>query len=221
MNDKMIRDFKGIWIPKEVWLDTRLGALDKIILVEIDSLDANEEGCYASNQYLADFCQCTETKISTSVSKLIQLRYIEILKFDGRKRFLKSRLKKIERQTLNNLKADFKKINDINIYNNINNNNNIYNIYGEFKNVKLTEEEYKKLEEKKLLPYIEKLSAYMKSKGKRYKSHYATILNWSRKDTKVVKVDTIPNWFDKEQDVKILSKNEIEEMENILKEIGE
>jgi len=216
MNDEMIRDFKGIWIPKEVWFDTRLGALDKIILVEIDSLDANEEGCYASNQYLAEFCQCTETKISTSVSKLIQLKYIEILKFDGRKRYLKSRLKEIKRQTLNNLKADFKKIKDINIYNNID--NNIYNIYGEFKNVKLTEEEYKKLEEKNLLPYIEKLSAYMKSKGKRYKSHYATILTWSRKDINK-KEDIIPEWFDRDLENPNLAS--ASEMNKILKEIEE
>lgn len=54
--------------------------------------------------------------------------------------------------------------------------------YGEFKNVLLTEEEYTKLEKSNLLPYIEKLSSYIASKNKKYKSHYATILTWSRKD---------------------------------------
>lgn len=121
--EELNRDFKGIWIPKDIWLDKRLNALDKIILVEIDSLDATEEGCYASNKYLADFCQCTETKISTSIKKLVELGYIKITSFDGRKRYIKSRLKEIERQTLKNLKADFKKIKDNNIYNNIDNNN--------------------------------------------------------------------------------------------------
>lgn len=123
--EELNRDFKGIWIPKGIWLDKRLNALDKIILVEIDSLDATEEGCYASNKYLADFCQCTETKISTSIKKLVEIGYIKITSFDGRKRYIKSRLKEIERQTLKNLKADFKKIKDNNIYNNIDNNNNI------------------------------------------------------------------------------------------------
>jgi len=57
--------------------------------------------------------------------------------------------------------------------------------YGEFQNVLLTDEEFTKLTEK--LGYrtgaeIEKLSAYMKSKGKRYKDHYATILSWTRRD---------------------------------------
>lgn len=57
---------------------------------------------------------------------------------------------------------------------------------GEFGNVNLTEEELEKLQGQ--FPYdwqerIEKLSQYMASKGKRYKSHYATILTWARKET--------------------------------------
>lgn len=71
--------------------------------------------------------------------------------------------------------------------NNINNDNNINNnIYGEFKNVVLSNEELEKLKDKysNYEEYIEKLSAYMASKGKRYKSHYATILAWARKDKK-------------------------------------
>ena len=91
-------------------------------------------------------------------------------------------------------------------------------IYGEFKNVKLTKEEYKKLEEKKLLPYIEQLSSYIASSGKKYKSHYATILNWSRKD-KSTNNDIIPKWMDKDIDSNISNK-EKEEMDEILKEIG-
>lgn len=95
---------------------------------------------------------------------------------------------------------------------------NSIDIYGEFKNVKLTKNEYNKLKENNLLPYIEKLSAYMKSKGKQYKSHYATILNWSRKD-KSSNNDIIPKWMDKDIDSSISNK-EKEEMDEILKEIG-
>ena len=58
---------------------------------------------------------------------------------------------------------------------------------GEFENVLFTVEELEKLKER--FPYdwvdrIERLSAYMQSTGKRYKSHYATVLNWARKDEK-------------------------------------
>jgi hypothetical protein len=58
--------------------------------------------------------------------------------------------------------------------------------YGEFANVLLTDEEHKKLKDKfnsSTNEYIERLSAYIAQSGKRYKSHYATILNWSRNDT--------------------------------------
>lgn len=108
------RDFKGVWIPKEVWLDKRLSMLDKGILTEIDSLDMGENGCFASNEHLAEFCQCSLTKVSTSISKLIELGYVSVVSFDGRKRFLKSRLSKSERQTFKNCEADFQKVKDSN-----------------------------------------------------------------------------------------------------------
>ena len=39
------RDFKGIWIPKEIWLDSNLTWSEKMLLVEIDSLATLEKGC--------------------------------------------------------------------------------------------------------------------------------------------------------------------------------
>ena len=49
------RDFKGIWIPKEIWLDSNLTWSEKMLLVEIDSLATLEKGCIATNEYLSDF----------------------------------------------------------------------------------------------------------------------------------------------------------------------
>ena len=115
------RDFKGVWISKEVWLDTRLNALDKVILTEVDSLDQGEKGCFASNKHIAEFCQCSETKVSTAISKLIELGYIYVKSFDGRQRTLKSRLSNFERQTYKKDEADFKKVKESNTYNNSNN----------------------------------------------------------------------------------------------------
>lgn len=60
--------------------------------------------------------------------------------------------------------------------------------YGEYKNVLLTDEELEKLQ-KEYPDYqerIERLSSYVASTGKSYKSHYATIRNWARNDKKKV-----------------------------------
>ena len=56
--------------------------------------------------------------------------------------------------------------------------------YGEYKNVLLTDDEFEKLkaEYADYLDRIERLSSYIASTGKTYKSHYATIRNWARAD---------------------------------------
>ena len=68
---------------------------------------------------------------------------------------------------------------------NLNSNLNLKNVYGEFGKVKLTLEEYKKLiermGEKNTNILIMDLDNYIASKGKKYSSHYATILNWARR----------------------------------------
>lgn len=108
MNEQ--RDFKGVWIPKEIWLDTRLNATEKIILIEIDSLSNEEKGCYASNEYLANFCQCSERKVSEAISKLIKCEYIYVESFNGRTRILRSKLSNYARQTSKNCEAESQKM---------------------------------------------------------------------------------------------------------------
>lgn len=58
-------------------------------------------------------------------------------------------------------------------------------LYGTFQNISLTDEEYINLKDKlkdHTDTMIEKLSSYMKSTGKSYKNHYATLLSWYEKD---------------------------------------
>lgn len=112
------RDFKGVWIPKEVWLDTRLTALDKVILTEIDSLDQSERGCYASNKHIADFCQCSEAKVSKSISLLIKLGYLYLQHFDGRQRELKSRFTKNNNLPCKKYEAECENLGQSNTYTN-------------------------------------------------------------------------------------------------------
>lgn len=93
--------------------------------------------------------------------------------------------------------------------------------FGEFKNVLLSEEELEKLKQR-FSDYelrIEKLSNYIASKGDRYKSHYATILNWARNEKKESDVAEIkPEWYGKEVKKKEMTQEEVEELENILSE---
>ena len=56
------RDFKGIWIPKEIWLSSNLSLMEKVLFVEISSLD-NERGCFASNRYFAEFFGISDRQI--------------------------------------------------------------------------------------------------------------------------------------------------------------
>ena len=76
------------------------------------------------------------------------------------------------------------------------------NKYGEYENVLLTDEEFQKLQNEypDYLDRIENLSSYMASTGKAYKSHYATIKNWAKKDKeqqKNVRQEVVPSWMKK------------------------
>ncbi|HHJ9944360.1 TPA: replication initiation protein, partial [Streptococcus pyogenes] len=68
---------------------------------------------------------------------------------------------------------------------------------GTFQNVFLTDEDISDLQIKlnaQLENYIERLSAYIKSTGKIYKDHKATILSWFYKDQGSKKKTNIPTW---------------------------
>ena len=72
------RKFKGVWIPKEIWEEKSLSILEKVMLIEIDSLEDEEYGCYASNKYFANFFKLTNGRISQIINCLQQKGYIKI-----------------------------------------------------------------------------------------------------------------------------------------------
>ncbi|MGX7099456.1 conserved phage C-terminal domain-containing protein [Globicatella sanguinis] len=77
MKEEHERKFQGIWIPKEVWLSEELNIMEKLFLVEIDSLD-NEEGCYASNKYFSEFFDISKGRCSQIINSLKDKGLIEI-----------------------------------------------------------------------------------------------------------------------------------------------
>ena len=60
--EKPSRDFKGVWIPKDIWESHQLSIMEKVVFVEIHSLD-NERGCFAGNKYFAGFFNVSERQI--------------------------------------------------------------------------------------------------------------------------------------------------------------
>ena len=85
------RDFKGIWVPREIWFDRSLSYFEKCLLSEIHSLNG-KDGCFASNEYFCNFFQEKERKIQDGLAHLKALGYIYQESFDGRTRVLRTEL---------------------------------------------------------------------------------------------------------------------------------
>lgn len=75
----MERDFKGVWIPAEIYLIRELSWAEKILFIEIYNNDNDGEGCDLLNRYFANFLNVTQKQISTYLKKLSDLGFIEVL----------------------------------------------------------------------------------------------------------------------------------------------
>lgn len=77
------RDFKGIWIPRDIWEHPELSWSEKILAAEIDSLDS-DDGCFASNEYFCKMLGLQERQIQNIFLKLKRLNLMQVIRFDGR-----------------------------------------------------------------------------------------------------------------------------------------
>ena len=69
-----------MWIPKELWFDKTLSPIQKMFLLEIDSLD-NKGGCYASNAHFSELFgvtkgRCTQIIKGLEARKLVTIQLI-------------------------------------------------------------------------------------------------------------------------------------------------
>ncbi len=89
----MRRKFQGIWIPQEIWLSAKLTPREKMFLVEINSLDNGERGCYANNRHFADLFHVSKNTASRVIQSLVEktLVILNVDKKSGNKRTLKVR----------------------------------------------------------------------------------------------------------------------------------
>ena len=174
----MERDFKGIWIPKEVWLNKELKIIEKLFLVEIDSLD-NEYGCFASNKYFSEFFGITKGRCSQVITKLKEKRLIDI-RFEKEGKVIVKRIIKV----VNKLNRVFNKSSEGYLENDKDNNilyNNTNNTI-RFKKPKILDIESYCLERKNKID-AERFFNYYESKGwmvgkNKMKNWKAAVRNW-------------------------------------------
>lgn len=80
------RQFKGVWIPKEIWINDNLNLQEKCFLTEINSLDNEERGCFALNEHFAEFFNLSKNRCSEVIKSLQDKGYIDVnYKYDGKK----------------------------------------------------------------------------------------------------------------------------------------
>lgn len=196
----MDRDFLGVWIPREVWLNKDLSTNEKVLLADIASLGGMSNGCFASNQYLADFFGLSKDRISKLISGLKNKGYITVDLIYKEGTFeVEQRLIKIIPYSYfqlggqNHLEGVGK--NNDYITNNYNkNNNNITKSskkkaskksYGQYKNVKLSDKELEDLiaeyGKDTIDKYIEIMDMKIEEKGYKYKNFSLAMRNWMKK----------------------------------------
>ncbi len=78
------REFTGVWIPKEILLHTELSDFQKILYADIACFDT----CFMLNATFAERYGKSLETISRNISKLVELGYIIVGGFDGRKRYM-------------------------------------------------------------------------------------------------------------------------------------
>ena len=183
----------------QAWIDMLMSAnhCDNKFLFGSELLEIKAGSFITSELKLAERWGWSKTKVRS---------FLEVLQSDGMIKKISDRKKTTiiienysfyqdsettEKPIKNQRKTTKKPLkNTNNNENNENNDNNDNNIkptkhkHGEYQNVLLTDEELEKLQDEYIdwEDKIERLSSYMASTGKSYKSHYATIRNWARKD---------------------------------------
>ena len=72
------RRFQGVWIPAELWKNQALSITEKVMLVEIGSLEDDARGCYASNARFAEFFNLSISRVSEIISGLAEKGMVSV-----------------------------------------------------------------------------------------------------------------------------------------------
>ncbi|RUR43344.1 helix-turn-helix domain-containing protein [Vreelandella populi] len=72
------RAFRGVWIPADIWLNRELSLQEKVMLIEIDSLQHPQKGCFKSNKKLAEFFGLSPNRVSEVISSLKKKGWVRV-----------------------------------------------------------------------------------------------------------------------------------------------
>ena len=212
-------------IPADVRYDEELKLGAKMMYGEITSLTYKTGECWASNNYFATLYKVTPQAISKWIKALEKQKYITIeYEKEGKsitKRIIKLVSTTVDRGINHSLEGYQPEIkgNNTSI-----NNTSKKEIYKErFKKPTLEEvkeyclERNNGIDAQRFIDFYESKGWYVgKNKMKDWK---ACVRTWEKQSKKhyVVQKQELPNWFDKEQDIHIITNQEEEEMKIMLK----
>ena len=187
------RSFRGVWIPRDIWLNKDLSITEKCFLAEIDSLGGSEEGCFASNQYFAEFFNLSKERARKIIGELNKKGYLEItLTYKENSKEVDQRIIKLigygykqpygQNQPGGTVKNDHYITKSDNI---IKKEKPVRHKYGAYKHVLLTDKDMEKLVStygKEVIDeYIDRMDNWIELHGKTYKNYYLALINWLKK----------------------------------------
>lgn len=70
------REFKGVWIPSDLYLNDELSWTEKLVILEVDSFSRNGLPCFISNEHLCNHIRCSASTIEKSLKRTEELGYI-------------------------------------------------------------------------------------------------------------------------------------------------
>ena len=110
------REFLGIWIPAEVWLDNRLTITEKAFLAEVESFSKNGKTFHKSNDTIRQQYGITPKTVQRIIKKLVQLELLECY-FNGRVRHLSlgsmGKMSTLHRQNVDSASSKFPHTNTV------------------------------------------------------------------------------------------------------------
>ena len=187
------RSFRGVWIPRDIWLNKDLSITEKCFLAEIDSLGGSEEGCFASNQYFAEFFNLSKERARKIIGELNKKGYLEItLTYKEASKEVNQRIIKLigyghkqpygQNQPGGTVKNDHYITKSDNI---IKKEKPVRHKYGTYKHVLLTDKDMEKLVttygKEVIDEYIDRMDNWIELHGKTYKNYYLALINWLKK----------------------------------------